>query len=139
MAKNTLLRFPFEFVQVETLGILFYPIVSLELKTVFGWKKFDFLVDTGADLTTLPSTILPYLGLKESNLRKSKTVGVGGIEVETLEAVISVQFGMRKLQVHTAITKDSSTPFLLGRKDIFEEKFGLILDSVGKQTILKEN
>lgn len=139
MAKITLLKFPFEFIKVENLGTLFYPIVVLELKTIYGWKKFDFLVDTGADLTTLPATILPHLGLKEPDLKKSKTVGVGGIEIEIFEAVISMKIGACDLPVRVAVTKDSATPFLLGRKDVFEEKFSLMLDSLEKVTVLKRN
>ena len=35
------LEFPFEYADVEGLGRLFYTIVQAEIKTVFGWKRFD--------------------------------------------------------------------------------------------------
>ncbi|OGG19212.1 hypothetical protein A2721_00035 [Candidatus Gottesmanbacteria bacterium RIFCSPHIGHO2_01_FULL_47_48] len=139
MAKSTLLKFPFEYVRVSGLGILFYPIVSLDLKTIFGWKKFDFLVDTGADLTTLPATVLPYLGIEKEGLKESRTVGVGGIEVATWEMSVPLRLGTNEFLVKAAVTQDSSTPFLLGRKDLFEERFSLILDSKDKVTVIKEN
>lgn len=133
------LKFPFTYVKVESLGILFYPIVQLQLKTVFGWKQFDFLVDTGADLTTLPFTAVSFLGIDLRNLKQSKTQGVGGIFVPTWDLNLPIKIGSYELKVHASITKDKTTPFLLGRKDIFEEKFSLMLDSRRKVTVISEN
>lgn len=139
MAKDTLFEFPFEYVEVEGLGLLFYPIIQLEIKTVFGWKKFDFLVDTGADVTTLPSTVLPLLGLDLKKLPKNSTFGVGGIEVAVRDAAISLRLGTDEFKVEAAITEDDGSTFLLGKKDVFEKRFSLKLDSVRKTTILERN
>lgn len=133
------LKFPFAYAKVESLGLLFYPIIQISLKTIFGWKKFDFLVDTGADLTTLPFTAVSFLGINLTNLKKSKTKGVGGISVPTWDLKMPIKIGKKKLKIHASITKDRITPFLLGRKDIFEERFSLILDSKKRMTILELN
>ena len=133
------LKFPFVYAKVERFGRLFYPVIQLEIKTIFGWKKFDFLVDTGADATTLPSTILPYLGIKTNKLTKSRTHGVGGISIDTFDAVVPLKIGEAILKVNVSITTDNNTPFLLGRKDIFEERFSLLIDSKNKVTVLEEN
>ena len=139
MVKNMLFEFPFEYIEIEGLGLLFYPIIQLEIKTVFGWKKFDFLVDTGADMTTLPSTILPLLGLDLKKLPKSFTFGVGGIEVAVRETAISIKLGMDEFTVKTAITEGDGNTFLLGKKDVFEKRFSLDLNSRRKVTVLKKN
>lgn len=139
MAKGMLFAFPFEYVQVEGLGLLFYPIIQLEVKTVFGWKKLDFLVDTGADVTTLPATILPLLGLVLKKLPKNSTFGVGGIEVAVRETTIFLKLGADKFTVKTAITEGDGNTFLLGKKDVFEKRFSLVLDSKRKVTVLKKN
>ena len=135
------LEFPFEYARVKGIGRLFYPVVIVQLKTVVGWKDFEFLVDTGADLTTVPVHLLPVLGLSKSELHVSKTLGVGGIGVKTWEFDLSVRFGSLETQVRTSAVecKDDSMPLLLGRKDIFEERFSLVLDSARKVTIFKEN
>jgi len=52
------LEFPFEYADIEGLGRLFYPIIKANLKTINGWQEFEFLVDTGADITTVPSHLL---------------------------------------------------------------------------------
>ncbi|MBI2465372.1 aspartyl protease family protein [Candidatus Shapirobacteria bacterium] len=135
------LRFPFVYAQVADLGKLFYPFVRASLKTVYGWQEFDFLLDTGADVTTLPRTMLPILGLKNKSLHKQKTQGVGGIWIETLETLLPIRIGSDEFPIHASITntEEEGIPLLLGRKDIFENRFNLEVNSKEKVTILKRN
>lgn len=135
------LKFPFEYAQIEGLGKLFYPIVYLDIKTVAGWTEFEFLVDTGADITTVPSHLLPVLGLKKSQLPMSSTLGVGGYEVRTWEFSLQIRFGNKEVKVSASAvdSKEDSLPLLLGRKDIFEEEFNLSLDSKRKITTISAN
>lgn len=98
-------------------------------------------MDTGADVTTLPVHILPVLGIKKNNCKVSQIFGVGGIKVKTYEFILPIKFGQRKLTITASAVDagDNSMPLLLGRKDVFEEKFNLILDSRRKMVVLKEN
>jgi len=138
MVKNMFFEFPFEYIEVAGLGLLFYPIIQAEIRTVFGWKKFDFLVDTGADVTTLPSAVLPLLDLDVEKLPKSSTFGVGGIKVAVREATVFLKLGTESFAVKTAITEGNGNVFLLGKKDVFEKRFSLKLDSVKKVTVLEK-
>jgi len=134
-------EFPFEYGEIDGLGSLFYPIILLELKTTGGWRKFSFLVDTGADITTVPSHSLPVLGFDKSELETSSTLGVSGYSVKTWEFRLPLRLGTHELLVSASAveTKDDSMPLLLGRKDIFEDKFNLLLDSRRKVTVISEN
>lgn len=138
---NTSLEFPFEYADIEGLGRLFYPIIRIELKTINGWREFEFLVDTGADITTVPSHLLPVLGLKQSQLSINTTLGVGGISIKTWEFQMPIKLGRRGLLIHCSAvkTESDSIPLLLGRKDIFEEKYNLLLDSKRKVTVISVN
>lgn len=135
------LKFPFEYAEIENLGTLFYPIVRIGLKTIYGLKDFEFLVDTGADVTTVPAHILPILGIEKENLDVSETIGVGGIKVKTYEFELPIKIGKMKFTIKaSAVDADNnSMPLLLGRKDVFEDKFSLLLDSKNKVTVIKEN
>lgn len=135
------LKFPFEYAEIEGLGRLFYPIAKLELKTIYGYKEFDFLVDTGADVTTLPVDILPVLGINKADCKTSYTLGVGGIKLKTYEFSLPIKFGRLELSITASVvdTGENSMPLLLGRKDVFEERFNLTLDSKQKIVIIKEN
>lgn len=134
-------EFPFEYAKIPKLGLLFYPIVRIELKTLDGWQQFEFLVDTGADMTTLPKALLPALGFEESKLKSSETFGVGGIRVKTLELRLPVKLGDTKFVVHTSAVdaRGDAMPLLLGRKDFFESRFSLFLDSKRKMTVITAN
>lgn len=136
-----LLEFPFEYADIEGLGRLFYPVVHLQIKTAFGWQEFEFLVDTGADITTVPSHLLPVLGLKKSELSESSTLGVGGFSITTWDFRTPIRIGKKELLITACAvdTKNYSVALLLGRKDIFEEQFNLLLDSKRKMTIISEN
>ena len=138
---NTSLEFPFEYADIEGLGRLFYPIIRMELKTINGWREFEFLVDTGADITTVPSHLLPVLGLKQSQLSINTTLGVGGISIKTWEFQMPIKLGKKELLIHCSAvkTESDSMPLLLGRKDIFEEKYNLLLDSKRKVTVISAN
>lgn len=133
--------FPFVYAEVENLGTLFYPFVCASLKTTYGWQEFDFLVDTGADVTTLPKAMLLVLGVNTRSLAKQRTQGVGGVWIETFELVVPFRIGGTEFAIHASITdtEEESLPFLLGRKDIFERRFSLVIDSKKKVTILKKN
>lgn len=139
MALDMFLEFPFSYAKIEKIGVLFYPTIQLQLKTIFGWRYFDFLVDTGADLTTLPATAIAFLGIDCKKLEQSKIQGVGGIFIHTWDTKLPIKIGNHELLIQVSITKDKSTPFLLGRKDIFEENFNLLIDSRRKVTVITEN
>ena len=135
------LIFPFVYAEVESLGKLFYPFVRVSLKTIYKWQEFEFLVDTGADVTTLPKTMLTVLGINERSLKRQKTQGVGGVWVETFEIILPIRIESDEFLIHASITntEEEGLPFLLGRKDIFEKRFSLTIDSKRKLTILKKN
>ena len=139
--RNMSLEFPFEYANIQGLGKLFYPIIVAELKTINGWRKFEFLVDTGADVTTVPSHLLPVLGLKKTQLSANTTLGVGGISVKTWEFQIPLKIGANEISIHCSAVeaKEDSMPLLLGRKDVFEKKYNLLIDSKRKLTVISEN
>ena len=135
------LEFPFEYADIEGLGTLFYPIIKAQLKTTNGWQEFEFLVDTGADITTVPSHLLPVLGLDKSRLHSNNTSGVGGISIKSWDFKMPIKLGNKELLIACSAvdTKEGSMPLLLGRKDIFEDRYNLLLDSQRKITVISEN
>lgn len=135
------LEFPFEYADVEGLGRLFYPVVRLQIKTTSGWREFKFLVDTGADVTSIPLEVLSLIGVDHTKLPVSKTFGVGGCFIKTYDFELNLMIGTVEILVRaSAIDNEGKTiPFLLGRKDIFESIFSLQLDSKRKVTIISNN
>ncbi|EKE14866.1 MAG: hypothetical protein ACD_12C00262G0004 [uncultured bacterium] len=138
---NMSLIFPFKYANIKDLGRLFYSVVKVQLKTILGWRDFEFLVDTGADITTIPSHLLPVLNLDKTQLKENITLGVGGISIKSWEFKIPIKLIKKEILIHCSAvdTKNDSMPLLLGRKDIFEAKYNLLLDSKRKITVISEN
>lgn len=134
-------EFPFEYADVEELGRLFYPMVRVELRTTSGWKPFEFLIDTGADVTTVPVSLLPLLGITIHEAKQTNTLGVGGIKIKSWNFSLPIRLGTEtwRIQANAVETKENGVPFLLGRKDIFESRCNLTLDSKRKMTIITLN
>ncbi|MBI3342943.1 retroviral-like aspartic protease [Candidatus Gottesmanbacteria bacterium] len=134
-------EFPFEYADVEELGRLFYPMVRMELRTVSGWKPFEFLIDTGADMTTVPVSLLPLLGINVHDGKQTKTLGVGGIMIKSWNFSLPIRLDTTtwRIQANAVETKENGVPFLLGRKDIFESRCNLYLDSKRKVTVISLN
>lgn len=131
------ITFPFRYAPVSSLGKIFLPLIPVSIKSVTGWKEFEFLVDTGADLTMLPNSTLKLLGKSEKDCKKSTAEGIGGKIITTWETEIWLKIANRQLKVRCAITADDRTPFLLGRVDLLDDVFSLHIDSIKKLIIFE--
>lgn len=114
------LLFPFQYSAIPYVGRIFTPIIPIRLKTINGVAKFNFLVDTGADLTTLPHFMASRLRIDLKKEKQSVAEGLGGFRVKTWLVKISLIFPNNELAVRASITDENSTPFLLGRVDLLD-------------------
>jgi len=89
----------------------------------------------------IPTHLLFVLGLDKTRLPTSTTLGVGGYGIKAWDLRLILKLGKRilKVQASAVETREEAMPLLLGRKDIFEERFNLTLDSRRKLTIISEN
>lgn len=115
--------------------------VTFQIKTVAGWWKMKFLLDTGADFTTLPDSLLPIIGVNPGSLPKVETIGVGGIIVPVRRFRLPLRVGNEELviQANAVETRGKFSPALLGKKDLFESKFSLTIDSKARLTRIWKN
>jgi len=133
------IEFPFEYVILPHFGKVFYPFISVSLKTIDkGWVDFRFIVDTGADLTTLPFFMASKLGVSLEKCRRGKAEGIGGVVVETWETEIPIRLKNFEFWIRCSIVEDEQTPFLLGRIDVLEKNFSLFFDCRKRKIIFRE-
>lgn len=123
------LSFPFRYE-----GPSFVPLARIGLKTRDGEVDYDFLVDTGADFTTLPKYMAVRLGLDLNSLKRSSASGLGGYTVKTWLTKLDLILGDGvTVNVKVSITNENSTPFLLGRADLLDVLYGWNFDAKTKQ------
>lgn len=100
--------------------------------------EFEFIVDTGADLTTLPLYMATQLGIDLSGLPKSTASGLGGAKVKTWLAKIELIFPKTAITVRVSITNENSTPLLLGRVDFLSLRYGWNFNSKDEKIIFEK-
>lgn len=129
-------EFPYQYGLIDNRKIP-YPIVPILLRTVRGIRQFSFIMDTGADMLTLPHYMVKLLGLNKASLIPSISQGIGKSLVKTWEGNIII--GLCKRELHTAcsFTDNDTTPFLLGKIGIFDQ-FTVIFDNDNHRTVFQE-
>lgn len=128
--------FPYQYERVGKL-LIPYPIVPLTLKTIRGPRAYSFIVDTGADTTTMPRFMMVLLGLEAGSLKSSLSQGIGKNIVKTREAIVTIMIHGERLQVPCSFTDNDYTPFLLGKVGIFD-KFSIYFNNDIHQVEFKE-
>lgn len=114
------ISFPFRYLEIPAIGKIFVPYVSVGLNTLDGVVEYDFIVDTGSDLTTLPHYMANRLNIDLSNAKTSEAEGIGGHRIKTWLTTVDLVFSNTTIKVRASVTNENSTPFLLGRVDLLD-------------------
>lgn len=127
------LAFPFRYAPIPHIGRILQPVIPIHLQTVRGLVEFQFLVDTGSDLTMLPYFMARQLRLDLSRSHKIVAEGIGGFRLTTWLVTIDLHFPKTTVKVRASITNENSTPFLLGRVDLLDVLYSWNFDAVRKE------
>src|SRR3989344_1246487 len=131
--------FNWEYEEIPGYGRIFRPYVPVQLKTKeASWKSFDFIVDTGADVTMLPYYMLTLLDIDKNKLEEYEFVGIGGNSVTSWKTTITIKIGTWQLNVRAAFASDNLTPLLLGRADTLDSNFSWLFDVQQKKIIFRK-
>lgn len=123
----------FPLVDVNTkFGIIPTPLITILVLTQFGYQPYQFLFDTGADFTMLPRHMAEDIGLNIRNLQKSRSYGIEDKDIEVYIGNVKVKIGPEELKIRCLISEKDTTPFLLGRIDVFP-RFNITFDNSRKK------
>ncbi len=126
--------FPYEYKYIEE-GTIPNPRITIEIHGRQGFFPVKFLVDTGADVTTLPFKVFaPFIDFRKSEKDKIIIRGVEGSGVNAYPYLLSIKVGNKVLSIRSYLLESPIEP-LLGRLD-FWNFFSLTFDNRKKQTIL---
>ena len=115
---------------------LSYPEVKVQIQTFLGRQTYNFIFDSGADITTLPEYMISLVQIPKQDLVKSRSFGISSEPVYSLDAVIPVKIGSLKLDLPVTFVPNKDVPLLLGKEGIFD-RFNIILDNDAQKTILQ--
>jgi hypothetical protein len=105
--------------RVEATGT--YPSLDIEFERGdIRLPAVSVLIDTGADVSVLPRTWIPMLGLLEKDLRTAATTGIGGVirALSAVDAGIVAAFGIWRIAL-PRVDFIANAPLILGRDALF--------------------
>lgn len=128
------IEFPYQY-KIIAEGKIPEPIIQLPVQTKVGFSFIDFLVDSGADTTTLPLIWSEIFDFKVENKKADWITGVEGGRIAAYPGEIEIKIDQEKTKIRCLFVTSNILP-LLGRLDIWK-KFSITFDNK-KQKIIFE-
>ena len=113
-------------------GTIPTPLLTISVLTKFGYQSYQFLFDTGADFTMLPRYMAEDIGVNTKTLLQTRSYGIEDRGINVFIGKIKVKFASEELTVRCLFSEKDTTPFLLGRIDIFTH-FNIAFDNIHKK------
>lgn len=111
--------------------------VLLLVETIEGFAPFSFVFDTGADITSFPTSAAKKLGIDLDKCPKESMTGYAGTTVFVYRSNIKIRFNKKIFGIPCVLNPNEDVPILLGRAGIVD-KFNVLLDGKNKQIIFEE-
>ena len=112
------IQFPLSDVNTK-LGVIPTPLLIIPVLTKFGYQSYQFLFDTGADFTMLPRYMAEDIGTNLKTLPQARSYGIEDRGIVVFIGHLTVKFAAEELSIRCLFSEKDTTPFLLGRMDIF--------------------
>lgn len=113
-------EFPYQKEESRLFGTIYRPIVEFEVKTNVGWIRIMAYLDSGADITLLPTSFLDLLDIEFKEEDIKEIGGVGGSKVPIVLENAELRICSKEINVKVAIALVKDTPYLLGREGVFK-------------------
>jgi hypothetical protein len=129
------IRYPYRY-KDSPFGRIPDPIITLSVSTWYGWRPFDFLVDSGADMTMVPKSFAEWVGVDLQRLPKFRSYGVEGLGLDVYHGELDVRMGRYDMRIPCLFSSREKTPLLLGRAGLFRH-FTLIFENSDQSLIFR--
>jgi hypothetical protein len=136
--ENILLATSYKPVLWKDFGNVFEPEIKIPVQyPVEGFQDVDFLLDSGAVVSSLPRDEAKKLGLSLAKLPRSTFSGFGGTLSFAYRGKITVLLGTEEFVIPVVFTEAAGTKPLLGRSGFFEQ-FSVYFNHEAKQIQIKK-
>ncbi|OGD89077.1 hypothetical protein A3I53_01325 [Candidatus Curtissbacteria bacterium RIFCSPLOWO2_02_FULL_40_13b] len=131
------LRYPYESKSSLEFGYIPTIKLSLQVKSPKGYIPFIFLLDTGADVTSLPASAAEKLGIDLDQCPEKPMSGFEGITIMVYKSEIKIKFNKKTFRIPCVFNPNDDVPILLGRARILD-RFNIFLDGENKEITFEE-
>ncbi|MCJ7826422.1 retroviral-like aspartic protease family protein, partial [Patescibacteria group bacterium] len=125
------LRVPFTMREWSDIGSVMEPIIHLPVQTLAGFEKTDFIVDSGAVISSLPREWAEKIGRDLAFAKRITFKGFGNTLSFAYQSQVTVQLGNETVDLPLVFTEAEGTRALLGRKGFFDA-YSIFFDHTNK-------
>jgi hypothetical protein len=120
--KNTqvIASYPFRSVNMQGLGWVSEPIIDMKLKIGENYEDYEFLVDSGAAVSSMPYEMAEVLDYNLAFMPRLTFRGFGNTTSFAYQGDMVLNVGGQDLSVPVVFTESKGSKFLLGRKGFFD-------------------
>lgn len=130
------LKFPYRKKEIN-LGVVVEPLIQASIKASYGWQPAWFLVDTGADTTTISAKFATQLGIRFDSREKTRLYGIGKQTTYGYPGKLTLKINGITFAARSYFLDSDRNILLLGRMDLFD-KFSLLFDNKNNEVAFKE-
>mgnify|MGYP001604535027 CR=1 FL=1 len=131
------MKFPYKKIKTEYFGDILTPTFWLHVQVKTKIVPLIFLLDTGADITSLPVSAAKSLGIDLASCQQESMEGYEGTSVLVYRSTIAIFLNNKRHIIPCVFTPIETVPILLGRAGILN-KFTITLDGKKKEIQFKE-
>jgi hypothetical protein len=118
---DEILVIPYQQTLYKHFGNAINPQVNLPIKTLTGYKNFEFLIDSGAVVSALPHTAAPDLGADLSSLPRITIEGFAGQKTFAYKGEFIVKVGGSEVVLPVVYSENPQASNILGRIGFFDQ------------------
>lgn len=130
-APTSLITAKLRQINVQGIGSVSEPILKLPIRTPDGTVEHEFLLDSGATISSLPYEMAEILGQNPAFLPRIAFRGFGNTTSFAYQSSVTIAVRDREVMLPVVFTEAKSSKSLLGRKGFFDS-FTVVFDHEGK-------
>ena len=118
---GAILTIPYQQTLYKHFGNAINPKVKLPVKTITGFEKYEFLIDSGAVVSALPKTMSEDLGTDLSDLPRITIEGFAGQKTFAYRGEFVVKIGKEEVIIPVVFSENPQASNILGRIGFFDQ------------------
>lgn len=132
---GAILTIPYQQTLYKHFGSAIDPKVVLPIKTIYGYKEVEFLIDSGAVVSALPQTMAEELGVNLGELPRITIEGFSGQKTFAYKGEFVIKVGEQEIAIPVVFSENPNSSNILGRIGFFEQ-FNVNFDANTKTIII---
>jgi len=130
-ADDEILIIPYQQTLYKHFGNAINPQLALPVKTTTGYKKIEFLVDSGAVVSALPQIMATDLGADLDTMPRITIEGFAGSKTFAYRGEFIIQIGQEDVVLPVVFSENPQTSNILGRIGFFDQ-FNILFNAENK-------